>query len=90
MKMKHKMTRSQKIHKFQNCCKKILYETLDAADAALIKYSFNYVFSSMHVYECLLHQGFHLGHDYHMSNSDILSYNRTIGQKFGTWRSKNG
>jgi len=81
--MKHKISDYQKSHAFQRCCKKILYETYDKAESALLKYSFTVIFSSMNTYTCLLHDGFHLGHNYRMSNSDILSHDRIVGEKFG-------
>jgi hypothetical protein len=42
--MKHKISDYQKSHVFQRCCKKILYETYDEAESALLKYSFTVIF----------------------------------------------
>ena len=84
--MKHNLRRGRGLHKVQKCCGKILYETHDEAELDLLRHLYRVVFSSMNVYNCSLHDGFHLGHGYHMSNSEILSQSRLSGKQFSNWR----
>ena len=87
--MKHDSEHGLGSHKVQNCCGKILYETQYKAELELLRHLYRVVFSSMHVYYCSLHDGFHLGHDSRMSNSDILSQSRLAGKQFSDWRFMN-
>ena len=79
--MKHNLRRGRGLHKVQKCCGKILYETHDEAELGLDRYLYRVVYSSMNVYNCSLHDGFHLGHDSRMSNSEILSQSRLAGKQ---------
>jgi hypothetical protein len=80
--MKHKLGLGRGLHKVQKCCRKIPYETRDKAEGALLRHLYRVVFSSMEVYNCFLHDGFHLGHSSRMSNAEILSQSRLGGKKF--------
>ena len=84
--MKHNLRRGRGLHKVQKCCGKILYETHDEAELDLLRHLYRVVFSSMQGYKCFLHDGFHLGHGYHMSNSEILSQSRLAGKQFSIRR----
>ena len=84
--MKHNLRRGRGLHKVQKCCGKILYETRDKAELDLLRHLYRVVFSSMNVYNCSLHDGFHLGHDSRMSNSEILSQSRLAGKQFSNRR----
>ena len=84
--MKHKLGSCLGNHKVQKCCGKILYDTHDEAELDLLRHLYRVVFSSMQVYKCFLHDGFHLGHDSRMPNTDILSHSRLAGKKFSNWR----
>ena len=84
--MKHKLRRSLGSHKVQKCCGKILYETHDEAELGLDRYLYRVLFSSMNVYNCSLHDGFHLGHDSRMSDSEILSQSLLAGKQFSNRR----
>ena len=81
--MKHNLRRFGGSHKVQKCCEKIIYETHDEAELDLLRYLYRVVHSSMNVYTCSLHGGFHLGHSSRMSNSEILSQSRLAGEQFG-------
>ena len=83
--MKHDSEHGLGAHKVQKCCEKILYETQEKAELELLRHLYRVVFSSMQVYPCFLHGGFHLGHNSRMSNSDILSQSRLAGKKFSNW-----
>ena len=87
--MKHKLGSSLGSHKVQKCCGKILYETHDKSELVLLRHLYHIVFSSMSIYKCFLHDGFHLGHDYRMSNSEILSQSRLAGKRFSNRRFAN-
>ena len=84
--MKHNLRRGRGLHTVQKCCGKVLYGTHDEAELDLLRHLYRVVFSSMHVYKCFLHDGFHLGHDYRMSNSEILSQSRLAGKQFSNRR----
>ena len=84
--MKPKLGSGLGSHKVQKCCGKILYETHDEAELDLLRHLYRAVFSSMQVYNCFLHDGFHLGHDSPMSNTDILSQSRLAGKQFSNRR----
>jgi hypothetical protein len=79
--MKHKLGGCLGSHKVQKCCAKILYDTHDEAVLGLDRYLYRVLFSSMNVYKCFLHDGFHLGHDSRMSNSEILSQSQLAGKQ---------
>jgi len=84
--MKHNLRRGRGLHKVQKCCGKVRYETRDKAELDLLRHLYRVVFSSMQVYNCSLHDGFHLGHDSRMSNSEILSQSRLAGKQFSNRR----
>jgi hypothetical protein len=84
--MKHKLGSGLGSHKVNKCCKKILYDTHDEADLVLDRHLYRVLFSSMHVYNCSLHYGFHLGHDFRMANSAILRQSRLAGKQFSNRR----
>jgi hypothetical protein len=84
--MKHKLGNCLGSHKVKKCCGKILYDTHDEAEFGLERHLHHVLFSSMTVYNCSLHDGFHLGHDYRMSNSEILSQSRLAGKQFNNRR----
>ena len=84
--MKHNLRRGRGLHKVQKCCGKIFYETHDEAELDLLRHLYRVVFSSMQVYNCFLHDGFHLGHDSRMSNSEILSQSLLAGKQFSNRR----
>ena len=84
--MKHNVRRGRGLHKAQKCCGKILYETHNEAESDLDRYLYRVLFSSMNVYNCSLHDGFHLGHDSRMSNSEILSQSLLAGKQFSNRR----
>ena len=83
--MKHKLGCCLGSHKVQKCCGKILYETRAKAELDLLRHLYRVVFSSMEVYNCFLHDGFHLGHSSRMSNAEILGQSRLVGKKFSNW-----
>jgi len=87
--MKHKLGSGLGSHKVKKCCEKILYDTHDEAELILDRHLYHVLFSSMNVYKCFLHDGFHLGHDSHMSNSEILSQSRLAGKRFSNRRFAN-
>ena len=84
--MKHNLRRGRGLHKVQKCCGKVRYETRDKAELDLLRHLYRVVFSSMQVYKCFLHDGFHLGHDSRMSNSEILSQSRLAEKQFSNRR----
>ena len=84
--MKHKLGSGLGSHKVKTCCEKILYDRHDEAELGLDRYLYHVLFSSMNVYKCFLHDGFHLGHDSRMSNSEILSQSRLAGKQFSNRR----
>ena len=84
--MKHNLRRGRGLHTVQKCCGKVLYGTHDEAELGLFRNLYRVVFSSMHVYNCSLHDGFHLVHDSRMSNSEILGQSRLAGKQSSNWR----
>ena len=84
--MKHDLGRYRGSHNVQKCCGKILYDTHDEAELDLLRHLYRVVFSSMQVYNCSLHDGFHLGHDSRMLNSEILSQSLLAGKQFSNRR----
>ena len=84
--MKHKLGSCLGNHKVQKCCGKILYDTHDEAALDLFRNLYRVVFSSMQVYHCYLHDGFHLGHDSRMSNSEVLGQSQLAGKQSSNWR----
>jgi hypothetical protein len=84
--MKHDLGRYRGSHNVQKCCGKILYDTHDEAELGLDRYLYRVLFSSMNVYNCSLHDGFHLGHDSRMSDSEILSQSLLAGKQFSNRR----
>ena len=79
--MKHNLRRGRGLHTVQKCCGKVLYDTHDEAELDLLRHLCRVLFSSMNVYKCFLHDGFHLGHDSRMSNSEILSQSQLAGKQ---------
>ena len=84
--MKHDLGRYRGSHNVQKCCGKILYDTHDEAALDLLRHLCRVLFSSMNVYNCSLHDGFHLGHDSRMSDSEILSQSLLAGKQFSNRR----
>jgi len=63
----------KKLHGLDNpCCIKKRYTTKHEANGALLGYMSKYVFTTIVVYSCTLHQCFHLGHDKYMGASEAL------------------
>lgn len=60
-------------HFTQPCCAKMLFLDLTDAESALLQYMARITFSTMTVYRCVTHQGFHLGHDRFMEPTEVVS-----------------
>ena len=59
-------------HVIKSCCDKIAFADFTDAEKALSKYMSRIIFSTMTVYSCVTHHGFHLGHDRLMIPSEVV------------------
>ena len=84
--MKHKTQKLQQLHKeYKCCCYKSNYASYEEALLALLEHSMRVLYSSMTVYKCDMHRKYHHGHDYRMSDTEILDRNMLVANQLKDW-----